>query len=79
MRNNVSCVQTCLSFEQQSSCNIIGGSACTVTASDSDGDDDSNDGLTKKRATLDCDSDESCFAYTDGTFLCLDLATSIFG
>ena len=79
--NSISCVQNCLSFEHQSNCNILGGSACTDTSSSGSiggGDDDDDGGLIKERDTLDCDSDETCFAYKDGTLLCLDISTGMF-
>lgn len=61
------CYAKCTKNAQAGQCNSVGGSAC-------DGLDESKRKL-RKRITLTCTSDETCYKFTDNSLLCLDQST----
>ncbi|KAI9053391.1 hypothetical protein LZ554_002350 [Drepanopeziza brunnea f. sp. 'monogermtubi'] len=83
------CVTACLDLIMQGQCNAVGGSACddglddgTGTGSMSSNPVDDLIKRSKVRAarstTLDCASGETCYEYTDGSLLCVDLDTGLY-
>lgn len=79
-KQDQACVTGCLDIIMQGQCNAVGGSACDGLDDDAGTGGGSNlaDDFIKKlkaRATLDCTSDETCYEYTDGSLLCVDLNT----
>jgi hypothetical protein len=76
--NDLTCLQVCLGIAAEGECNsiaLIDGSDCV-----SSGDDDPDDLIKRRmkaRTTLSCTSSESCFMYTDGSLLCINIDTGM--
>jgi hypothetical protein len=72
--NNSTCITTCLAEDLAGQCAALGCS--------DDDDSDDLDSLIKKsiepRATMSCTSSESCYTYTDGSLLCLNLSNGVY-
>ncbi|PBP25817.1 hypothetical protein BUE80_DR003316 [Diplocarpon rosae] len=80
-KQDQSCVTRCLALIMQGQCNAVGGSACDEsTGAGSSIPNPADDFIKKsrKRNTLDCNSSETCFRYTDGSLLCVDLGTGLY-
>ncbi|PBP23978.1 hypothetical protein BUE80_DR005202 [Diplocarpon rosae] len=80
-KQDQSCVTQCLALIMQGQCNAVGGSACdesTGVGSSIPNPADDFIKKSRKRTTLDCTSSETCFQYTDGSLLCVDLGTGLY-
>ncbi|TEY68119.1 hypothetical protein BOTCAL_0122g00210 [Botryotinia calthae] len=66
-------LQACYEMQSQGECNAVGGSACD--GEDYSDYDDYEDLILRKRDTLSCYSDETCYEYTDGSLFCLNEVT----
>lgn len=69
--------QACEKNVLQGQCNSVGGDDCPDSSDSSDGS--GNGGLIRRleaRGTLNCNSDETCYQYANGSLVCYDMTTS---
>ncbi|KAG9240566.1 hypothetical protein BJ878DRAFT_281084 [Calycina marina] len=77
---DTACITNCLALEQEGQCNalaIIDGGDCVDSSSDlSDPSDLIRRAISQSnplhRRALDCSAEQTCYAYTDGTLMCID-------